>query len=80
MWILRRLYRLNLDICFLVDVYKKEVRSLLEIAVPAWHSGLTVDQAQEIERTQKVAMFIILGEKLPSEQARFLLGLEPLAD
>ena len=80
MWILRRLKRLNLDIGFLVDVYKKEVRSLLEIAVPAWHSGLTVDQVQELERIQKVAMSIILGKKLPSDQARHLLELEPLAD
>ena len=68
---------LNLTLTFL---WEKEVRSLLEIAVPAWHSGLTVDQVQELERIQKVAMSIILGENLPSDQARHLLELEPLAD
>ena len=44
MWILRRLKVLDDPVDFLVDVYKKEVRSLVEIAVPAWHSGLTVKQ------------------------------------
>ena len=63
----------------MIDVYKKEVRSLLEIAVPAWHSGLTDSQSQEIERVQKVAMSILLGKWLPSEQARQILDLEPLA-
>ena len=79
MWVLRRLKSLDVSPNFLVDVYKKEVRSLLEIAVPAWHSGLTDSQSQEIERVQKVAMSILLGKWLPSEQARQILDLEPLA-
>ena len=80
MWVLRRLKTLDVDISFLIDVYKKEVRSLLEIAVPAWHGGLTVCQSDEIERVQKTAMCIILGERLPSEEARDILGLELLSE
>ena len=33
----------------LYDVYQKEVRSVLEYAVPVWHSGLTQKQTSEIE-------------------------------
>ena len=36
----------------LVDAYKKEVRSLLELAVPVWNSGLTKNQCVQIERVQ----------------------------
>ena len=45
------------------DVYTKEVRSILELAVPVWHSGLTKHQSQDIERIQKTAMQIILQDK-----------------
>ena len=79
MWVLRRLKRLDVERSFIVDVYKKEVRSLLEIAVPAWHGALTARQSNDIERVQKVAMAIILGVRLPSEQARALLCLQPLS-
>ena len=40
-WILRRLAPLCLTFKELFDVYVKEVRSVLEYAVPVWHSGLT---------------------------------------
>ena len=80
MWILRRLKVLDVPVDFLVDVYKKEVRSLVEIAVPAWHSGLTIKQVEDIERVQKVAMSVILGQRMPSVEARALLGLESLQD
>ena len=41
---------------------KKEVRSILEFAVPLWHSGLTLKQSHSIERIQKTALAIILDE------------------
>ena len=31
----------------LVDAYQKEVRSLLELAVPVWSSGITLDQYEK---------------------------------
>ena len=46
----------------------KKVRSLLELAVPVWHSGLTRDQTADIERIQKVAMQIILQDKFINYQ------------
>ena len=80
MWILTRLKVLDVPVEFLVDVYKKEVRSVVEIAVPSWHSGLTVKQGEDIERVQKVAMSVILGQRMPSVEAKALLGIESLHD
>jgi hypothetical protein len=45
----------------LVDVDIKQVRSVLELAVPVWHSSLTVADKISIERVQKSALQIILG-------------------
>ena len=50
------------------DVYTKDVRSILELAVPVWHSGLTKQQTADIERIQKVAMKIILQDKYVNYQ------------
>lgn len=63
LWILRRVLTLNLDIHEMFDIYIKEVRSILELAVPVWHPGLTKQQSLDIERIQKVAFKIILKEK-----------------
>ena len=49
MWILRRLKVLNVGPILLLDVYCKEVRSVLEMGVPAWKSGLTIHQSEKIE-------------------------------
>ena len=53
---------MNLGLSHIFDVYTKEVRSLLELAVPVWHSGLTLHQATQIERVQKTALKIILED------------------
>ena len=53
LWTLRRLQKFSLV---------KEVRSLLEYAVPVWHSGLTKKQTNQIEKIQKIAFKIILGD------------------
>ena len=39
-----------------------EIRSILELAVPVWHSGLTRQQSKDIERIQKLCFRLILGE------------------
>ena len=61
LWLLRRMKNLNLTTVQLLDVYSKEVRSILEMAVPVWHGGLTQKQSKDIERVQKVAFKIILN-------------------
>ena len=66
LWILRRLRLFNFSLEELFDVYTKEVRSILELAVPVWHSSLTVRQSDSIERIQKLAFRIILNEDYTS--------------
>ena len=61
MWVLRRMKVLDVDPLVMLEVYKKEIRAVLELAVPAWNSGLTQKQISEIERVQRVAIQIILS-------------------
>ena len=63
LWILRRLLKVDLDIHQMFDVYSKEIRSILEMAVPVWHPGLKKKQSADIESVQKMAMKIILQDK-----------------
>ena len=53
-WMIRRLIPFKLTSHELFDVYCKEVRSILEYAVPVWHSGLTLKQSANIEAVQKL--------------------------
>ena len=63
LWILRRLLKVDLDIHQMFDVYSKEIRSILVMAVPVWHPGLTKKQSADIESVQKMAMKIILQDQ-----------------
>ena len=58
--------KVKLDLDHAFDVYMKEVRSMLELAVPVWQSGLTKLQSGQIERIPKVAFEIMLGEHYTS--------------
>ena len=79
LWVIRRLKKYNLTISALLDVYIKEIRSLLEHAVPVWHSGLTRKQSAQIEKVQKNAFKIILEKSyIDYETACTLLSVEPL--
>jgi len=46
----------------LLDIYKLLVRSLLEYCCVAWHSSLTQAQSYDIERVQRTALKVILGD------------------
>ena len=63
LWIVRRLKGLGAQTAELVDVFIKQCRSILELAVPAWHGAITTEDRQDIERVQKVALHIILGDQ-----------------
>ena len=60
--ILRRLKRLGPTTENLLDLYIKQVKSMMEFAVPVRHSSITGEQRLEIERIQKSAFHIILGD------------------
>ena len=64
LWILRRMTKLGLKTETLLDVYAKEVRSILELAVPVWHSGLTKKQSLDIERIQKISFRLFSGREV----------------
>ena len=79
LWILRRMKVFKLVMEHICDTYVKEIRSLLELAVPVWHSGLTSKLTRDIERIQKLALGIILGENFVNyEVACTLMEIEPL--
>ena len=81
LWILRRMLKLDLDIYQMFDVYTKEIRSILEMAVPVWHSGLTNQQTDDIESIQRVAMRIILQENYINYQSGCItFSAQTLAD
>ena len=80
MWVLRRMKTFHVDTEHLVDTYAKEIRSLLVLAVPVWHSSLTKKQCRDIERVQKTALFIIFGVEnyIDYNVACTLAELDPL--
>ena len=59
---IRRLKNLGATDQELLDVYYKQVRSVLELAVPVWQPGLTQQEVRQIERVQKCALHIIMGD------------------
>ena len=61
LWMLRRLNIFGAKNSELVDIYKKQVRSILEFASPVWASGITKENSKQIERVQRCALAIILG-------------------
>ena len=79
LWCLRRLCNLGASRSDLLEVYMKQVRSQLEFAVAVWHPGLTSEDRMKIERVQKSACCIILGQEYKSyRKALKLLELETL--
>ena len=79
LWILRRLKGLGAQEHELLDMYGKHCRSIIEFAVPVWQSSITVEERQQIERVQKTALHIILGERYQSyRNALEITGLESL--
>ena len=79
LWILRRLRSLGARSNSLLDVYVKQVRSILEFGAPVWQGGITVEERQDIERIQKCALNIILGRSyINYNNALKVLNLEEL--
>ena len=55
------------------------IRSLLEQSAPVWHSSLTDENVSDLERVQKTAVKLILGEQyLDYDRALRKLDLESL--
>ena len=65
-WTLRRLKKLGFNDNFLLDVYKKEIRTVLEYAVQVWNGALTKKDSDRIERVQKIVLKFLLRQKYNS--------------
>ena len=61
-WMIKRLKNLGASVSQMLEVYFKQVRSILELAVPVWQSSLTISDKIKIERVQKCALRIIYGQ------------------
>ena len=65
----------------LLDIYKLFIRSITEYCAVSFHSSLTVSQATDIERIQKVCIKIILGSEYTTHSdALDKTGLQTLHD
>ena len=59
----------------------KQIRSVLELAVPVWQPALTNHDRAQIERVQKTALSIILGKNYGSyRNALHIMEMETLED
>ena len=62
LWMLRRLKGLGASCSEMLDVFQKQIRCVLEMAVAVWEPALTQAQSKQIERVQQCAFYIIMGD------------------
>ena len=63
------------------EIYVLYIRSILEQSSVVWHSSLTKENAEDLERVQKCAVKLILGEKYENyEDALTKVDLDSLQD
>ena len=65
----------------MIDVYYKKIRCISELAVAVWTPGLTKAEGYQIERVQKCALHVIMGENYQSyDHAAEYLEVDKLSD
>ena len=65
----------------MVEIYTSYIRSILEQSCTVWHSSLTQENTEDLERTQKSFAKLVLREKYKDyKSALDILGLETLAE
>ena len=62
-WTLRRLKRLGFNDSFIIEVYKKEIRPVLEYASPVWNGALTASDSDHLEKVQKLVLRLLLHKE-----------------
>ena len=63
MWILRNLKKYGADDQTLLKAYGQQIRTITEMACPAWNGALTQEEVKSIVRIQKTALSIIRAER-----------------
>ena len=65
----------------LIHIFKSQVRGVLEYCSTVWHSSLTQANCDDIERVQKAALRLIMGERYQGyKQALEHLNLDSLKE
>ena len=78
---LRRLKGLGANLDEMLEVYEKQIRCVLEMAVAVWEPGLTQCENKQIERVQRSAFSVILGDEYHSyENALTILDRKRLSE
>ena len=81
MELLRRVVNFGTPVDDLKTIYVLFIRSVLEQSAEVWHSGLTEENTNDLERVQKTAIKIILQNQYTSyKQGLAQLGLESLCE
>ena len=81
MELLRRVAEYSSSIEDLKIIYTMYIRSILEQACVVWHSSLTQENCEDLERVQKCALRIIMGSKYTSyDEALKDTNLQSLKD
>ena len=74
LWLIQRLKNLGAERTVLVDIFIKQIRSVLEFAAPVWQSSITQQEKDDIERVQKSFCRILLG----NDYSTYDMALETL--
>ena len=81
MELLRRVAEFNTPIEDLKNIYILFIRSILEQSATVWHSSLTQENSNDLERIQRSATKMILKQgDLPYKKRLAKLGLETLSN
>ena len=81
MLIIKKLYQFDVPVEELINIYILYIRSVVEQSAVVWHSSITKGEQRDLERTQKVALRIILKDSYTSyPEALKLSGLDTLSE
>ena len=81
MRLLHKFSKFTTNKAHLIHIYKSQVRACLEYCSTVWHSGLTEADTKDIERVQKAAVKIFMGNKYQGyEEALKILKLDSLKE
>ena len=79
MAMLHRFSKFTKNRSHLLHLFKTQVRGCLEYCSTVWHSGLTDSDCKDIERVQRAAMRVVMGNKYEGyEEALKLMKLDSL--
>ena len=81
MRLLHKMVEFSAPVEDMITIYTSYIRSILEQSCTVWHSSLTLENTEDLERIQKSAVRVILGDQYTTyEEGLELLLLAKLSD